>query len=494
MLNSGARIGGYEIVGSLGAGGMGEVYRARDVKLGRDIALKILPDAVRSDPERVGRFEREARVLAGLNHTHIAGIYGFVESDGIDAIAMELVEGPTLADRLATGPLPIDEALAVAAQIAEALEAAHEKGIVHRDLKPANVKVRADGVVKVLDFGLAKALDPVDAAQSSPTGGVSVSPTLTARTRHGVILGTAAYMSPEQARGKTVDKRTDIWAYGCALYEMLTGRRAFDADEITDTIALVVMKEPDWSRLPAETPSPIRRLLRRCLEKDRKRRLADIADAGFEIQEALRPAAARTQLQTPVRADASSWRSVLRLSWIVAALAIVSSATMLVLWSPWRTAAPRSAIRLSADFGADVVLASNGGPALAISPDGATLAFVGQPSTGEPQLYVRRLDQLKATVVERSEAAVAPFFSPDGQWIAYFAGGKLRKVPVNGGASIALVDSAAPRGGAWAENGTIVFAPTSTGPLLRVAASGGQPESVTALAVAEGEATIGRSG
>src|SRR5262245_15021335 len=284
-LTPGVRLGPYEVLLLLGTGGMGEVYKARDTKLNRDVALKVLPDAFALDPERLARFKREAQVLASLNHPHIAAIYGFEDSDSMHALALELVEGPTLADRIAGGRIPLDEALPMARQIADALEAAHEQGIVHRDLKPANIKLRADGTVKVLDFGLAKALEPAGAM--SP--GVTNSPTITspAMTQMGVILGTAAYMSPEQARGGTVDRRADLWAFGAVLYEMLTGARAFEGATISDTLASILKTEPDWTRLPAETPSAVRRLLRRCLEKDRRGRRADAADARLDVEDAI---------------------------------------------------------------------------------------------------------------------------------------------------------------------------------------------------------------
>src|SRR5258706_7049882 len=295
-LVTGAHVGPYEITGLLGAGGMGEVYRATDTTLGRQVAIKVLPEAFAQDAERLARFEREAKTLASLNHPHIAQIYGLEKSSGVRALVMELVEGEDLAERIARRPIPLDEALPIARQIAEALEAAHEQGIIHRDLKPANIKVRADGVVKVLDFGLAKALDPLS---SSSAAALANSPTITspaAMTAAGIILGTAAYMSPEQARGKVVDKRTDLWAFGCVLYEMLAGLRPFGGDDVTDTIAAVVRAEPDWSKLRADTPTAIRRLLRRCLEKDRMRRLPDAADARLEIDEALSPLGGGTDM------------------------------------------------------------------------------------------------------------------------------------------------------------------------------------------------------
>src|SRR5688572_14847078 len=281
-LERATRVGHYEITAKLGEGGMGEVYRAQDSKLQRDVAIKVLPADFAADPERLARFEREAKVLASLNHPNIASIYGLEESGGVRALVMELVEGPTLAERIEQGPLPLDETLVVARQIAEALEAAHERGVVHRDLKPANVKLSLDGRVKVLDFGLAKALDPQSSAD------LAASPTITAMaTRHGVILGTAAYMSPEQARGQAVDKRSDIWAFGCLVYEMLTGRRAFEGETVSDTLAAILRGEVDWSALPVDTPVALRKLLAHCLEKDRRKRLHDIGDARFELDESV---------------------------------------------------------------------------------------------------------------------------------------------------------------------------------------------------------------
>ncbi len=278
-LSAGTRLGPYEVLSALGAGGMGEVYRARDTKLNRHVAIKILLPSVVGDPERLARFSREAQLLASLNHPNIGAIYGLEDADGVRALVMELVDGPTLADRIAGGPMPLDEALPIARQIADALEAAHEQGIIHRDLKPANIKIRDDGTVKVLDFGLAKALDPIGSASSA-----SLSPTLSIHaTQAGIILGTAAYMSPEQAKGRATDKRTDVWAFGCVLYEMLAARRAFDGEDVTEIIASVVKSEPDWARLPAHVPDPIRVLLKRCLEKDRRARVSDIGVARFVL-------------------------------------------------------------------------------------------------------------------------------------------------------------------------------------------------------------------
>ena len=433
------------------------MFRARDVRLGREVAVKVVPELFATDPDRIARFAREAQVLASLNHPNIAAIYGFEESDSVKALVLELVEGPTLADRLAEGPIPLDESLSIAKQLVDALEAAHERGIIHRDLKPANIKQRPDGTVKVLDFGLAKALDPT----TSPNVDATNSPTLTARaTQLGIILGTAAYMAPEQARGKAVDKRADIWAFGCVLYEMLTGRRAFEGEDISDTLAFVITKEPDWTAIPASVPSPVRRLLRRCLEKDRKRRLADIADARLEIEEApvssADPGAASTESARP----AGLWRI---LPWAVAGILVVAVAAMLAIWAPWRREPPQAPLRLSAELGADLTLRTGVGfsPAMALSPDGTLLALTGAATaSARTLLFVRRLDQLSATPLVGTEDAAGPFFSPDGRWIAFFADGRLKKIPaVTGGPVVTLADAPDPRGGSWAEDDTIVFTP-----------------------------------
>jgi Tol biopolymer transport system component len=480
----GSRLGSYEIVSALGSGGMGEVYRARDTKLNRDVALKILPEAFANDPDRFARFTREAQTLAALNHSNIAHIHGLEESTGVRALVMELVDGVTLADRIAQGPIPLADVLPIVRQIAEALEAAHEQGIIHRDLKPANIKVRTDGSVKLLDFGLAKAMHPLppssagDALANSPT---IISPA--GLTNAGVILGTASYMSPEQASGKVVDKRTDVWAFGCVLYEMLTGTRAFCGDDVTDTIGAVITKEPDWTALRAETPAAIRRLLRRCLEKDRRRRLSDAADVRLEIDDVLTPPSGDANLETLAHhaANRRAW------SWAVASgLGLgMGVAVVFLLWVPWRRVPPLASLRLSAELGVDAVLATDQGDATILSPDGALVAFVAQKGAGGvPQLFVRRLAQLQATPLLGTEAADSPFFAPDGQWIAFFAGGKLKKISVTGGAAVTLCDAPIGRGGAWGEDGWIVFSPNSAPGvnLLRVSSSGGKPEPLTSLA------------
>jgi Tol biopolymer transport system component len=495
-LTTGQRLGAYAVVAPLGAGGMGEVWRATDTRLARDVALKLLPAAFASDPDRLARFEREAKLLAALSHTHIAGLYALEEAtlDGsaspVRFLAMELAEGEDLAERLRRGAIPADEAIAIARQIAEALEAAHEKGIVHRDLKPANVKLSPEGHVKVLDFGLAKAWGgDGDAALESSDW--SRSPTLARTgTAAGLILGTAAYMSPEQARGKPVDKRADVWSFGVLLFEMLTGKRLFDGETVSDVLAAVLTREPQWNELPAGTPPSVRRLLRQCLERNPKNRLHDIADARLALDEAIRgapedsPAAAATRL-------APLWLRAL--PWAVA----TALALLLVLdqWRPWRpiTQAAKP-VRLSIELGADMSLATTGfgvGTAAVLSPDGSLLAFVAQRTAGgrPQQLYLRPLDQLQASPLPGTENARNPFFSPDGQWLAFFAGAKLKKVAVTGGAAVTLCDAPDDRGGTWIDDGTIVFAPQGRSGLSRVSADGGLPEVVTSLDPADAEIT-----
>jgi Tol biopolymer transport system component/tRNA A-37 threonylcarbamoyl transferase component Bud32 len=463
MLESGTRLGAYEIVSRLGSGGMGEVYRARDTKLRRDVALKILPEALAKDPDRRARFTREAQVLATLNHPHIAAIYGVEDSTEITALVLELVEGPTLEDRIAAGALSVAEALKIAAQIADGLDAAHEKGIVHRDLKPANVKLSADGRVKVLDFGLAKAVIPDSLDASAPT---------TMATRTGGIVGTAAYMSPEQATGSGVDKRTDIWSFGCVLYEMLTGSRAFAGASMSDVMASVLTKDPDWSALRDSTPPGIRRLLRRCLEKDRPRRLRDIADARIEIEDAALPSIEPAQPRS-------------RRMWLVsaglAALVAIAVAAPYVYKFCCRSPSPEASTpvaRFTIALPAGDRLVA---PAIALSPDGQRVAYVALRN-GTNRLFLRGIAELDAVMIDGSEGAGGPFFAPDGRAVAFFAGGKLKTVPVEGGRPGDVCDASSNRGGTWLADGTIVFAPTPVGPLFRVPAIGGTPTVFTRLA------------
>ena len=485
----GTRLGPYEIVSSLGAGGMGEVYRARDSKLSRDVAVKVLLPAVAEDPERLTRFRREAQILAALNHQNIAQIHGFEDAGPHPALVMELVEGPTLAERLQFGALPLDEALSIARQIAEALEAAHEQGVIHRDLKPANLKVRDDGTVKVLDFGLAKALETAD-GRGHVADGLANSPTITspARTIEGVILGTAAYMSPEQAKGKPVDKRADLWAFGCVVFEMLTGDRPFKGTTIAEVLAKVIEREPEWQTLPSGTPRSIRTLLRRCLEKDPKRRLDSAAAARLEIDEVSRSAAS---LEPNESLDGSSriWQLRAVVAPALVGLIVGAIATWMVRRSP-DTAFP-AVSRFTVTPPATQALAfSINDRDVAISPDGSQLAFTGGD---DARLMLRALDQLEVVPVPGIVNARAPFFSPDGQWIAFFdlldegvttgpvVGSALRRVSRRGGPAVTVARLVgASRGASWGADDSIVFATSdrSTG-LLRVAAGGGEPEVLT---------------
>jgi Tol biopolymer transport system component len=461
-LTPGTRLGVYEVTAQIGEGGMGQVFRATDTKLKRQVALKILPASVATDADRLARFQREAEVLASLNHLNIAHIHGLEESGGITALVMELVEGADLSERIARGAIPIDEALPIAKQIAEALEGAHEQGIIHRDLKPANIKVRADGTVKVLDFGLAK-LDEGSASLSGGRGDVSRSPTITtpAMTQAGMILGTAAYMSPEQAKGRAVDKRADIWAFGAVLYEMLTGKRAFAGEDITDTIVSVISKEPDWAALSSSTPSSVRSLLRRCLDKDSKRRLRDIGEARFALDGANDPAPDRQRQRAMV--------------WAPVVIAVVSLAfAAFALWSrPAAVQTTSARLTIALPPGAEITSYP------AITADGRTVAYVAQHGTEDSQLYLRDLNEFQARAVAGSSGARQPFFSPDGKWVAFFAQGQLQKAEVTGGGAIRVVEAAYPFGGTWSEDNTIIYAASLGSGLLRIPASGGTPESLT---------------
>jgi eukaryotic-like serine/threonine-protein kinase len=473
QLEAGTMIGPYRIENLIGAGGMGQVYRARDTKLGRDVAVKVLPAPFISDPERLARFEREARLLAALNHPHIASIYGIEDGPAeaghyVRALILELAEGDTLADRVAQGPIPIDQALLIARQIAEALEAAHEKGIIHRDLKPANIKITSTGVVKVLDFGLAKIY-----AGDSAGPDLLHAPT---DTRDGMILGTAAYMSPEQARGQAVDKRTDIWAFGCVLYEMLTGRRAFAGEDVSEILAAVIRGEPDWAAVPTDTPLGVGRLLRRCLQKDRKERVHDISDARLEIQEAQGQDSQVTVLPPPV-----AFRRRERVAWALLAVATSALVALGVLGTLYvRPPRPEPVVtRL------DVITApTRDAFSFALSSDGRQIAFVANGEKGS-QLWVRPLDQAEAQPLAGTDGASFPFWAPDGRAVGFFADGKLKRSDLSGGAIQVLADAPAPRGGTWNPDGIIVFAPTGVDPLMRVAAVGGAVTPVTQLGVGQ---------
>ena len=475
-LTPGVRLGVFEITGTLGAGGMGEVYRARDTRLGRDVAVKLLPPVLAGDPDRRARLERESRLLAALNHPHIAAIHSVEEIDGRLALILELVEGPTLADRLATGPIPIGEALRIASQLAEALEAAHSKGVVHRDLKPSNVKITSDGAVKLLDFGLAKAMPTAIHESDAQLRSADADP-----THDGVILGTGAYMSPEQARGQAVDKRTDIWAFGCVLYEMLTGRRAFSGTTISDTIAAILDREPDWTALPPAVPPEVHRLVRRCLQKDRHRRIHDIADARVEIDEALDAARAPA---ASLRHAISANRAMLGILVVTLLFAGVAS---LVAWGLGSRAADLSGAPSLTYLTLPLPDAVGLQSPPTVSPDGSSVAFVGSDGKGR-RLFVRRLGAPEFRGIPGTEFAGDPFWSPDGQWLAFFARGKLKKVAVDGGAPVDISNVSDARGGSWGRAGTIVFTPhLIDSPVYRVSANGGVPEPVTRLEDSRGD-------
>jgi serine/threonine-protein kinase len=475
-LAHGTRIGPYEIAAQIGAGGMGEVYRAIDTTLKRAVAIKALPEALASEADRLARLQREAEVLASLNHPHIAQIYGLEKAEGSTALVLEFVDGPTLADRIVQGPIPIDEALPIAKQIAEALEAAHEQGIVHRDLKPANIKLRPDGQVKVLDFGLAK-LATRELASTGPAG-LTASPTLTIQATYlGVILGTAAYMSPEQAKGKMVDRRTDIWAFGVVLCEMLTGRRMYDGETAAETLARIIEREPDLSALPPATPATIRAVLERCLTKDPRARLQAIGEARITLERAIAHPLSSIERASDSSRDRSRRGGIA--AWALVAAFAIALAVTLGLWAPWREASPRATVRVNVDIGVDASLMTDVGTAAVLSPDAQILAFAARPTESGPSyLYVRRLDQLSATQIAGTEDARSPFFSPNGQWIAFFAEGKLKKVAVVGGAVVTVSDAASGRGGSWAEDDTITFQPNisaGNASLARVSSAGGKP-------------------
>ena len=471
-LSAGTRLGPYEILSPLGAGGMGEVYRASDAKLKREVAIKVLPEAVAKDHERLARFEREAQVLASLNHPNIATIHGVEDWGGAHALVMELVEGPTLEDRIAQGPIPVEEALPIAREIAGGLDYAHECGIIHRDLKPANIKLTRDGKVKILDFGLAKALDPV-AGASSPD--MTRSPTITAAaTQAGVILGTAAYMSPEQARGKPADKRSDIWAFGCVLWEMLTGKRLFHGETVSDTLAAVLRANIEWETLPAGTPPAIRRLLERCLERDPKRRLRDVGEARIAMEEA--PASLiATRAET---AAGLASRRAGRGRMVASALAGVALGAGLVAGVAamrHRRSARDSGVRLNVVLPRDQAMVVEGLPNFALSRDGAEMAYVAKKESGKSALYLRSMGSFDARELVDTEGASTPFFSPDGQWLGYFVGGRVQKMAVSGGPPQPVCDTPVSDlgGAAWADDGSILV-PSMNGSLLRAAPSGGK--------------------
>ena len=497
-LSAGTRLGPYEVTSQIGVGGMGEVYRARDTKLDRDVAIKVLPEAFAADPERIARFQREAKTLASLNHPHVAAIYGLEESGGTRALVMELVEGEDLSQRIARGAIPLDDALPIAKQIAEALAAAHEQGIIHRDLKPANIKVTSDGVVKVLDFGLAKLAHPESAGHRAD---VTASPTITSpamMTSMGVLLGTAAYMSPEQAKGREADKRSDVWAFGAVLYEMLTGRRPFDGEDMTDVLSAVVRLDPNWEALPSSLPQPVRTLLQGCLVKDRRKRIADIAvalfvlekDAGLAPDTTAHEATWRAHVDVAV-ADArrALQRSTRRRVAVVGVAALVAgtlaaSAIFFFIQRPMPQPVTRLAIPTTGDAAAAY---DPNDRAIAVSPDGSKIVYTGasSPVYGngiDSRLYVRALDQLEPTLLAGPGGVREPFFSPDGAWIGFFdPNTQLRKVSADGGPPVPLATTDGPsRGATWGPDDTIIFATSSpaTG-LQRISANGGNPTVLT---------------
>lgn len=478
-LSSGTRVAGFEILGHLGSGGMGDVYRARDVKLGREVAIKVLPEEVAGNEERLTRFEREARILASLNHPGIATLHGLETSSERPLLVMELVEGETLAARLSRGSLPIEEVLSLFRQIAEALESAHGKGILHRDLKPSNIMITSEGRVKLLDFGLAKAfLDEV------PESGSSQSPTRLRQgfgeaspgTAHGVILGTASYMSPEQARGKTVDRRTDIWSFGAVLYEALSGRKAFAAETVTDTLAAVVRGEPDFTALPRQTPARIRDLVSRCLRKDANQRIQHVGDARIALEEA-----GTAEVEVPVRS---------RRAWLAAAVAApVAAALTWLISRPDIEPQPVTRSILSLPVGS--VLSKGVTPSVAIAPDGRTVAYIAGEegttiafgSTWRAQLYLRALNELEGRPVPGSVGATMPFFSPDGNWVGFSVGEQLLKAPLSGGAPALIAKNLTTnvRGGSWGDDGKIVITISTDTGLSEVAQDSGEIASLTRI-------------
>jgi len=485
-LATGTRVGPYEIVAPLGSGGMGEVYRARDTRLNRDVALKILPPVFASDADRLARFKRESQVLASLNHQNIAAIYGFEEApstgsgqaSGVQALVLEFVDGPTLADRIASGPLPVDDALAIAKQVADALEAAHEQGIIHRDLKPANVKLRPDGTVKVLDFGLAKALAPADVVQGF---GPADSPTITTAgpglTGAGTILGTAAYMAPEQAKGRAADKRCDIWAYGIVLVEMLTGRAVYTGETVTEVLAAVIMKEPDLSQLPPTLPARVSRLVRRCLQRDPKKRMRDIGEARLALEEQTDDEPAPALRRTSNR-------------WLIAltcALAAALVATIAIAWRAFGAVRPPAVVRYDVTPPAGMALNLADNPAVALSPDGSTLAFVVL-GDGTSRLFLQQRNEAEGHLVPGTDGAGYPLFSPDGRTVAFFAGPELKSYANGVLKSIAKADLAINmRGLTWLDDRTLIYPPGNAAGLVQVSTTGGDSRVLTTVDRSKGE-------
>jgi len=462
----GTTISHYKVIEKIGQGGMGEVYRATDTKLNRDVALKILPEQFAADSQRMGRFQREAEVLASLDHPNIGQIYGIEDAGQTKALVLQLIEGPTLAERIAQGPIPVEEALKIALQIAEGLEAAHEKGIIHRDLKPANIKITPEGQVKILDFGLAKALE----GETPSASELSQSPTLTAAaTQAGVILGTAAYMSPEQARGKPTDRRADIWAIGIVLFEMLSGKRAFQGEDVSQTLAAVIMTEPDWSLLPSETTGPILHLLQRCLDREPHDRLQAIGEFRIAVSRYL--ADPVDPLAQPV-ADVAQAPQRRMLPWVAAlVLAVI---TGVAVWNLKPTEPQPVAARFYHELPEDQSFTNTTRSLVAVSPDGSQIVYVANQ-----QLYLRDLDEMTARPIQGTdENPTTPFFSPDGEWVGYWSGSdsQLKKIATIGGAPVTLCDVTAPFGASWGSGDTILFGQPEG--IMRVSANGGTPELV----------------
>jgi Tol biopolymer transport system component/tRNA A-37 threonylcarbamoyl transferase component Bud32 len=481
-LAPGTRVGPYAIAAPLGAGGMGEVYAARDRSLNRNVAIKILPAAFATDPDRLARFTREAHTLAQLNHPHIAHVYGFEDSGGVKALVMELVEGPTLADLLTGGAIGIADAIDIARQIADALEAAHDLGIVHRDLKPANVKVRPDGVVKVLDFGLAKAM-VTDQTHWPDLQAIADSPTLTspAMTQVGVILGTAAYMAPEQARGKPIDRRADIWAFGCVLFETLAGRRPFNGETVTDILSAIVSQEPDWTALPSHLPAPVAHLVRRCLQKDPRKRLRDIGEARLVLEAPHAAADDRGQQARPLTRPHNALLPAL-----AAATLLLALTTGWLVYSRVQPRQPADETVTRFDVqppNAESALTLVFRPAVALSSNGSTLAFVAATG-GIDGVYVRSRGDTIPRLIQGSEGGSSPALSPDGKWVAFFANGKIKKAPIDGEATT-IGTARDVRGISWTDDGALVLTENSAAPLERMPSEGGPAQPLTTLATGE---------
>ncbi len=481
-LVSGTRLGPYEVLAKLGEGGMGEVYRASDTRLNRVVAIKALHDLFAQHPERVGRFEREAQLLASLNHPNIAAIHGLEEVQGSKYLVLEFVDGRTLADVLKEGALSVPEAMAIARQIADALSAAHERGIIHRDLKPGNVMVTSEGVVKVLDFGLGKAIE------SEPASETANSPTMTmAATQAGIILGTAGYMSPEQAKGRPADKRADVWAFGCVLFEMLTGRRAFEGEDITEILAAIVRGEPDWKILPADAPAAVRELVERCLIKNRAERISDMSVVRFLLSDRTH-AGSTMSGPAAVAMPAARGRTV---GWPVAAalvaVAMLITAGVMRFWGPGSAAPSAGAVtRLSITLPDGDRLESADELPMAVSPDGSTVVYAAQHD-GISRLYLRALSESEPKVLVGTDGAKTPFFSPNGEWIGFFAQGTLKKIAVGGAALQPVTDAPDGRGGTWDSNDIIYFTPMNAGAIWKVSAAGGTATEFTSLDRAKGE-------